>query len=291
MNTLKIFILIVILITIGVVVFIINYTKQPLPEIQPIKLPVEEKISAPEEGKEPEAIKVGVTLISVYDNYQVNPELKTAWGFGSIVKTEKENILFDTGGNSEILLFNMGKLDISPKSIDKVVISHIHGDHLGGLEGFLKENNEVLVFIPISFPDSIRNMIKNYGADFIDVSEPIKISESVWSTGELYGPPEEQSLVIVSINGLIVITGCGHPGVVKITKFAKKMFPEEEVYLVMGGFHHPPLSVVKELRELGVIKVAPSHCTGEPAREKFRKEYKEDFIEYGVGKIIKIKEK
>jgi len=287
MNTSKIFILIGILILIGGGIFLIQkreILETKIPEKKEITIETKGEFLLEEEKKE----KSEIALISVYDNYQVNPELRTAWGFGSIVKTEKENILFDTGGNSEILLFNMGKLGISPKSIDKVVISHIHGDHVGGLEGFLKENNEVLVFIPISFPDSIRNMIKNYGADFIDVSEPIKISESVWSTGELYGPPEEQSLVIVSINGLVVITGCGHPGVVKITKFAKKMFPEEEVYLVMGGFHHPPLSVVKELRELGVIKVAPSHCTGEPAREKFRKEYKEDFIEYGVGKIIEI---
>ena len=286
----KIFILIGVLILIGGGIFLVQKKEIPetkIPEKKEIRIETEEEFLLEEKKKE----KFELTLISVYDNYQVNPELRAAWGFGSIVKSEKENILFDTGGNSEILLFNMEKLGIEPKSIDKVVISHIHGDHLGGLEGFLKENNEVLVFIPISFPDSIRNMIKNYGADFIDVSEPIKISESVWSTGELYGPPEEQSLVIVSINGLIVMTGCGHPGVVKITKFAKKMFPEEEVYLVMGGFHHPPLSVVKELRELGVIKVAPSHCTGEPAREKFRKEYKEDFIEYGVGKIIKIKEK
>ena len=290
MNTSKIFILIGILILIGGGIFLIQKREIPetkIPQKKEIRIETKEEFLLEEEKKE----KSEITLISVYDNYQVNPELQTAWGFGSIVKTEKENILFDTGGNSEILLFNMEKLGIEPKSIDKVVISHIHGDHVGGLEGFLKENNEVLVFIPISFPDSIRNMIKNYGADFIDVSDQIKISESIWSTGELYGPPEEQSLVIVSINGLIIITGCGHPGVVKITKFAKKMFPEEEVYLVMGGFHHPPLSVVKELRELGVIKVAPSHCTGEPAREKFRKEYKEDFIEYGVGKIIKIKER
>ena len=277
MNTLKIFILIGILILIGGGIFLIQ--KRETPET---KIPEKKEIRI--EKKE----KSEITLISVYDNYQVNPELKTAWGFGSIVKTEKENILFDTGGNSEILLFNMEKLGIEPKSIDKVVISHIHGDHVGGLEGFLKENNEVLVFIPISFPDSIRNMIKNYGADFIDVSEPIKISESVWSTGELYGPPEEQSLVIVSINGLIIITGCGHPGVVKITKFAKKMFPEEEVYLVMGGFHHPPLSVVREFKKLGVKKVAPSHCTSDPAIEAFKEEYKDDFIKNGIGKIIDI---
>ena len=52
---------------------------------------------------------------------------------------------------------------------------------------------------------------------------------------------------------------------------------------------HPPIAVVKKFRELGVKKVAPSHCTGDPVREAFAEEYKEDFIEYGVGKTIEIK--
>lgn len=185
-------------------------------------------------------------------------------------------------------------MGINPKSIDKVVISHIHGDHLGGLEGFLKENNEVTVFIPSSFPDSIRNMIKSYGTSFLNVSGPTKISDLIWSTGELYGPPQEQSLIIVSKKGLIIITGCAHPGIVNIVKFAKKMWvaggwrPKEEIYLVLGGFHFPSLSIIEEFKNLEVKKVAPSHCTGDKVREAFRKEYREDFIEYGVGKIIEI---
>ena len=99
------------------------------------------------EKKKPEII-----LISVYDNYQVNPELTTDWGFATIIKTPQELILFDTGGDSKILLSNMKKLGINPSSIKKVVISHIHSDHLGGLEGFLERNSNVTVFIPKSFP-------------------------------------------------------------------------------------------------------------------------------------------
>ena len=95
-----------------------------------------EKVTQPEISIEPEVgEKPEITLISVYDNYQVDPELKTAWGSATIIKTPQELILFDTGGNSEILLSNMKKLGINPSSIKKVVISHIHGDHLGGLEG------------------------------------------------------------------------------------------------------------------------------------------------------------
>ena len=229
-----------------------------------------------------------ISLISVYDNYQVNPELKTAWGFATIIKTPKELILFDTGGNSEILLSNMEKLGIEPSSITKVVISHIHSDHLGGLEGFLERNSNVTVFIPSSFPQSIKNMIIQKGAKFVEISAPRKISDSIYTTGELYGPPEEQALIVDSKKGLVIITGCAHPGIVNVVKKAKELMKKDKVYLVLGGFHHPPLSCVKEFKELRVEKVAPSHCTGDLVREAFRKEYKENFIEYGVGKIIEI---
>jgi 7,8-dihydropterin-6-yl-methyl-4-(beta-D-ribofuranosyl)aminobenzene 5'-phosphate synthase len=230
-----------------------------------------------------------ITLISVYDNYQVNPKLKTAWGFGCVVKTSSEFLLFDTGGNSGILLFNLGKMNIDPKRIRTVMISHIHEDHVGGLKGFLEKNSNAAVFIPNSFPNSVRDMITNQKARFVNVSQPGKISGFSFSTGELYGPPKEQSLIIKSKKGLVIITGCAHPGVVNIVGKAKEIFPEEEVYLVVGGFHHPPMAVIKKFRELGVKKVAPSHCTGDQVREAFRNEYREDFIEYGVGKIVEIK--
>jgi len=230
-----------------------------------------------------------VIVTSVFDNYQINPELQTGWGFGTVIQTPEEMVLFDTGGNAEILLSNMAALHIAPQSIDTVIISHVHSDHVGGLEGFLDKNSQVMVFIPASFPHAIRNMITSKGAQFVDVSGARKISEGIFSTGELYGPPKEQSLVIHTPKGLIVMTGCGHPGIVSIVKKAKALFPETKVYLAMGGFHHPPIEAVQGLRALGVEKVAPSHCTGDQVIEAFRREYQHDFIPYGVGKIIEIK--
>ncbi len=106
---------------------------------------------------------------------------------------------------------------------------------------------------------------------------------------DINGPPKEQSLIIDSKKGLVVITGCAHPGVVNIVERAKELMKKDKVYLVLGGFHHPPISCVKEFRKLQVEKVAPSHCTGDSVREAFRREYEENFIEYGVGKIIEIR--
>jgi len=146
----KTLILITILVLIGGI-FLIQKGK-----VSKIGIPIEKEKEAEIEKKEEflekeEQEKPKITLISVYDNYQVNPELKTAWGFGLVIETPFEKILFDTGGDSSVLLFNMKKLGIDPKSIDKVVISHIHGDHLGGLEGFLKENNKVQFLFLVLF--------------------------------------------------------------------------------------------------------------------------------------------
>ena len=228
------------------------------------------------------------TITSVYDNYEYNPDLKTSWGLACVIETIHDKILFDTGGNSKISLSNMNKMGIDPDSIDKIIISHNHSDHLGGLAGFLEENSDVIVFIPASFSRSVKNMIHEKGAQYVEVSDNRKISENVYSTGEIYGPPIEQSLVLDSPQGLVVITGCAHPGIVKIVQKAQKIMGKD-VFLVMGGFHHPPASVVSKFRELGVQKVAPSHCTGDPIREKFVRKYKDYFIKFGAGRIIEIR--
>jgi 7,8-dihydropterin-6-yl-methyl-4-(beta-D-ribofuranosyl)aminobenzene 5'-phosphate synthase len=162
-----------------------------------------------------------ISLITIYDNYQADPKLEIGWGFSCLLKIKDKNILFDTGAESLTLLSNMEKMGITPQEIDLIVLSHIHGDHTGGLEGILKKNGEVTVFIPASFPDSMKKMIENYGAKYQDIKTTEKISEGVWSTGELGTWIKEQSLVVTLEKGLIVITGCAHPGIIHIIEKAK----------------------------------------------------------------------
>lgn len=250
-------------------------------EIKPEK---EEPVAAPTEGE--------FTIIAVYDNYQVKSGLTTAWGFGCVIRTAEKGILFDTGGDSSILLGNMEKMGINPEDIDIVVISHIHGDHVGGLDGFLERNGKVKVYIPASFPDSLREKIKSRGAEYQYVTGSMKICDGVYSTGEMGTSIKEQSLVLNAREGLVVITGCAHPGVVNIAEKASQMLPDKSIYLVMGGFHLSGASdsqlrgIIDGFRDLGVQKAAPSHCSGDRCRELFRQEYGENYVEGGAGKTI-----
>lgn len=234
-----------------------------------------------------------VTITIVYDNNEYDKRLKTGWGFSCLVKLKDKNILFDTGGDSPTLLGNMEKLEIDPQKVDIIVLSHIHGDHVGGLSGILKTNPDAIVYIPKSFPNSFRDEIKSYGAKYVDVSGPARIFDGVYTNGELGTWIKEQSLIIKTEKGIVVITGCAHPGIVNIVKKAKEV-TKENVYLVIGGFHLGSASdadlkqIINAFREMDVEKVGPCHCSGDRCRELFEEEYGNDFVEVGVGKIIKI---
>lgn len=234
-----------------------------------------------------------LTLTVTYNNVPFNQGLKTAWGKSVFIKGMEKSILFDTGGDGSILLFNMGKLKIDPTEIDIVFLSHIHYDHVGGLDAFLRENNEALICLPSSFPDNFKNKVKNKSAKLSSIKEVEEICKNVWSTGELGTSIKEQSLVLSTPKGLVVLTGCAHPGIVEIVKFVKNYF-EKNIYMVLGGFHLISLSeseiikIINELKKLRVKKIAPSHCSGEQAIELFKEAWGEDFVESGCGARIRI---
>ena len=243
-----------------------------------------------EENTSTAAVK-NLNITVNYDNNPYKERLITAWGFSCVIRGTEKTILFDTGGDGSILLANMEKLGINPKEIDLVVLSHIHGDHVGGLPSFLRKNPKVVVYLPKSFPRGFKEGVKEYGAKIIEVQGPLKICEGVYSTGELGTWIKEQSLIVHTEKGLIVITGCAHPGIVKIVNKAKDL-AEDDVLLVMGGFHLGGESkgeienIISSFRKLGVNYAGPCHCSGDAARQLFKEEYGENFINVGVGRVI-----
>jgi 7,8-dihydropterin-6-yl-methyl-4-(beta-D-ribofuranosyl)aminobenzene 5'-phosphate synthase len=226
-----------------------------------------------------------VTLTIVYDNLPLDTRLKAAWGFACLVETGKTTVLFDTGGDGPTLMGNLAALGFDPRRIDAVVLSHIHSDHTGGLDALLSANDLVTVFVPHSFPADFKTRVSKR-SPLIQVSEPATIAEHIRTTGELGTAIVEQSLIVETDKGLIVITGCAHPGIVEIVQRAKAY---GEIYLVMGGFHLGAKSarevetVIAKLKRLDVRKVAPSHCTGEKAIEQFKAAFGANFIQAGTS--------
>jgi 7,8-dihydropterin-6-yl-methyl-4-(beta-D-ribofuranosyl)aminobenzene 5'-phosphate synthase len=92
---------------------------------------------------------------------------------------------------------------------------------------------------------------------------------------------------------MVIITGCAHPGIVQMVEQAIRL-TGDPVYLVVGGFHLGQTSqsritgIVESFKEMGVEKVAPSHCTGNQAIEMFREAYGDAFIDAGAGCVILI---
>lgn len=230
----------------------------------------------------------------IYDNYPMHNELQTDWGFASIIEIGKNKILFDTGGNGQILLNNMKILGIDPQSIGAVILSHFHHDHTGGLNDFLEINSRVIVYYPKSFPKEIIETIKSSGAISIPVSDAMEIMPDVYTLGEIEGKIPEQSLAIRSPKGIIVITGCAHPGIVNIIEKARIFFPEELISLALGGFHFFRSNAdeinesVQKIFALGICSVAPTHCSGDIARTKFKEIFANAFVEIGAGKVVNI---
>lgn len=230
----------------------------------------------------------------VFDNVQFSPPYESAWGFACLITGKPQVILFDTGSNGTILLANMKKMGVDPGKVEAVFLSHFHGDHTGGLEAFVQTNPGVTVYLPASFPPSFTKSIRARGARVRALTKAEKLFDQVYTTGEVGSRIKEQSLVLDTPRGLVIVTGCAHPGIVRIVRQAKNWL-QKEVYLVLGGFHlaGQPLEelerVAKELKQLGVKKVAPSHCTGDAARKVLRDLWGPNFVASGVGALIEVR--
>ncbi len=227
----------------------------------------------------------------LFDNYNHNNSCVSLWGFSAYF--EKYNLLFDTGSNGRILLSNIKQLNIDIKSIKYIFITHSHWDHIGGIDSILELNSNITLIVPSSLSKFLIDDLKMLTKEVIICGKkPQKLFEYIYTTGILGDETPEQSMIIDDSYPK-VITGCGHFGIENITQIAKKVI-NKDIKFAIGGFHllHKNeayiLNSIKNLKDLGVNKVLPTHCTGDLAIKLYKENFKQNYISGGAGRILEL---
>lgn len=211
----------------------------------------------------------------LYDN-EAKEGFKRGWGFSCLVGGK---LLFDVGADINTLIFNMRSALVNLDDINRVVLSHEHGDHVGGIR-VLDLLGDVELFVPSSFSSRFKRMLSaSENVTLVEVDESMEISEGVYTTGELGRFIKEQSMIVETANELTVITGCSHPGLENILEAASKI---GEINGVVGGFHG--FSRLEALKGLRLI--VPCHCT--VLKRKILALYPKRSIKCSAGCLIEI---
>jgi len=234
-----------------------------------------------------------VKIIVLYDNYQFSDSTIADWGYSCLVIRENDTILFDTGARKDIMFHNLQALNIDVSTIQTMVISHHHGDHVGNIFPIIEKNPDIQVFLPSTLGGNFREMVENYNVRATVNRDYRQVAHNIFITAEMGFQIPEQALVIKTDKGLVLISACSHPGIDRMVRKVGKKF-EEKVYMVMGGFHLEEYSdeeideIIETFHESGVEKMAPGHCTGQKAMDKFRQAWHHNFIRSGTGKVIEL---
>jgi len=250
-------------------------------------------------------------ILPLYEEDRSDESLEFGHGVSYLIRTDSATLLMDLGNNpaeSAQLpsIQNMQKLGIAWEEIDAIVISHPHPDHVGGLKAwqtktisfgnFTGDLSKTPIYAPIPMTYS--------DAMIIHSAEPILVGTDVATIGVIPFPevfplslsnPKsyEQALVIhVAGEGLVMITGCGHPTVEKLVARAEALF-DQQVVGVVGGLHYERVSAEElqrhiqflEPRQLKFVALSP-HDSSPQALEAFRSAFPEAYQVIRVGEAL-----
>ena len=253
------------------------------------------------------------------------------FGLSILVETDEANVLLDTG-KSISASYNAETLGIDLSKIDKIVLSHGHFDHTGGLRQILRKMRKEVEIIAhpdiwaakydcrqdryIGIPFQ-RQELEWLGANFNLTTKPVKITDSIMTTGEIpmvtdyeevdrdlfvkedtgWQPDkllDDQTLIINTEQGLVVILGCAHRGIINTLYHAQQLTGVKPIHTVLGGSHLIRASeeqtwlTIAALRELGVQKLGLCHCTGLPATVLLAQEFGDSFFFNNAGTRINL---
>src|SRR6266705_1541269 len=277
--------------------------------------------SSPPQAAHTDSVKAQITIL--YDAFGKSSSMQKDWGYAALIEYGGKRILFDTGNNGDTLAQNAKTKGIDLSKLDFVVMSHRHGDHMGGVAYLLSVNPKVKIYapkegfgvygadLPSTFyrkdeslppeqryydgrpPEVMRFGAAWPGANFQLVDKNIEIAPGIHLIALVSDKPgtlelRELSLAINTAEGMVIMVGCSHPGIEKIVEAATKINPR--IHLVAGGFHlvvskdEEIEKIVTALRDTyKVAYVAPGHCTGEPTFTALKKAFGDHYLYAGLG--------
>jgi len=265
--------------------------------------------------------KAQITVL--YDAFGKASAMQKDWGYAALIEYGGKRILFDTGNNADLLAQNAKAKGIDLSKLDFVVMSHRHGDHMGGMAYLLSVNPKVKIYAPkegfgvygadlpstfyrkdASLPpeqryyDGAPPAVMRFGAawpaaNFELIDKTTEIAPGIHLIALVSDKPgtlelRELSLAINMPEGVVIVVGCSHPGIDKIVEAAAKINPR--IHFIAGGFHlvvskdEDIEKVVTALRDtFKVAYVAPGHCTGEPTFTALKKAFGDRYLYAGLG--------
>jgi 7,8-dihydropterin-6-yl-methyl-4-(beta-D-ribofuranosyl)aminobenzene 5'-phosphate synthase len=265
----------------------------------------------------------------LYDAFGTDAAMKKDWGFSALVEIAGKRILFDTGNNADLFASNVKAKGIDLTSIDFVVLSHRHSDHMAGLNYVLRVNPTVRIYapkegfgiygssLPSSFyrkdealppemryydgkpPEVMKFGAAWQGANFELIDKTTEIAPGVTLIALVSDVPgtkelKELSLAVNTSDGLVLVVGCAHPGIERIVEAATAINPK--IRLIAGGFHlviAPDDVIAKAVATLKdtfkVENIAPGHCTGEPTFAALKQAFGNRYLYAGVGTSLALR--
>ncbi|AFK22772.1 putative metallo-beta-lactamase superfamily hydrolase [Pyrococcus sp. ST04] len=192
-----------------------------------------------------------------------------------------DRVIFDADTNPLVLAHNARILGVSLKNIKFAFLSHWHYDHYGGMPYIAELNPGIKLYAPIEG----MAMAMRWGFEPVPVRDGGKIEDKFYTSGVLEGI--EHAMGVETSSGLVIIVGCSHPGVDRLVEEVLKVSGNEKAYLVIGGFHSPPIWRLNRLAELSEL-IAPAHCSGDVAKDYIKKKFPDKFVEVRTGTIIDV---